>query len=125
MMCFMNRKLQLPEDADAGDANVAQTMDRLNDFVPTVPIRMSFRGAPLEAVLKYLGEAAGYLFRVRPNVDLKARVDAWSDHELNREEALSLLQDVLNQMGCAAIRDGRMLTIIRSQDAKKSFLPLR
>jgi hypothetical protein len=76
-------------------------------------------------VLDHLSDTAGWFFRVKPNVDVKTPVDLSGRGPLGEKEALRLLQQALNAKGCLAIRDGRMLTIIRSQDVKKSYIPIR
>ncbi len=87
-------------------------------------LRLDFRGVPLQRVFDYFSTAAGVFIHVKPNVDIWTPVDAWHAHELNRDEALDLLQEILSKKGCTVIQDGRMLTVIRSEDVKKSYIPL-
>ena len=44
---------------------------------------------------------------------------------LTRDEAVDLLNSVLNQNGYAAIRDGRTLTIVDKNDAKTREIPVK
>jgi len=90
----------------------------------TAGLRLDFRGVPLQHVFDYISNAAGVFIHVKPNVDVWAPVDAFHADQLNRQEALELLQDVLNKNGCTAIQDGKKLTVIRSEDVKKSCIPL-
>ena len=54
-----------------------------------------------------------------------ARVDLWSDQPVTRDEAVDLLNSVLNKNGYAAIRDGRTLTIMSKNDAKTRNIPVK
>jgi len=52
-------------------------------------------------------------------------VDLWSDRPVTRDEAVDLLNSVLNKNGYAAIRDGRKLTIMSKNDAKTRNIPVK
>src|SRR5688500_11559691 len=81
-------------------------------------LRLNFRGAPLEQVLNYMSDAAGFIINVLPGTDVKGRVDVWSNQPLTKEEAVQLLNTILHQNGLAAIRTGRTLSIINRDNAK-------
>jgi len=86
-------------------------------------LRLNFRGAPLELVLNYLSEAAGFI--IVPETDIKGKVDVWSNQPLTKDEAVEVLNTVLNKNGYAAIRSGRTLKIVTKEDAKKQDLPVK
>ncbi|MBX3744882.1 MAG: hypothetical protein KF833_06185 [Verrucomicrobiae bacterium] len=86
-------------------------------------LRLNFRGVPLELVLDYLSDAAGFIINLETQVE--GRVDVWSNQPLDREEAVTLLNSVLNRNGYAAIRQGRTLTIVRKDEAKTRDIPVR
>jgi general secretion pathway protein D len=86
-------------------------------------IRLNFRNVPLEMVLDYLSEAAG--FTIVLEAQAKGQVDAWSDQPLDPDEAFNLLNAVLIKNGYAAIRDGRTLTIVHRDEAKTRSLPVK
>ncbi|MCX7723073.1 MAG: hypothetical protein N2379_08470 [Verrucomicrobiae bacterium] len=86
-------------------------------------IRLNFRGAPLELVLDYLSEAAGFI--IKPEVDVKGKVDVWSAHPLTKDEAVELLNSVLSKNGYAVLRDGRTLTIVTKEEARRRSIPVR
>lgn len=86
-------------------------------------LRLNFRGAPLDMVLNYLSEAAGFIIILE--TEIRGRLDVWSNQPLDKEEAVELLNKVLNKNGYAAIRDGRTLTIVSRDDAKKRDIPVR
>ena len=90
----------------------------------TAGLRLDFRGVPLQHVFDYFSNAAGIFIHVKPNVDVWTPVYAYHGDQLTRQEALDVLQDVLNKNGCTAIQDGKKLTVIRSEDVKKSCIPL-
>ncbi len=86
-------------------------------------LRLNFRGAPLELVLDYLSEAAGFI--IKPEVDVKGKVDVWSAQPLTKDEAVELLNSVLNKNGYAVLREGRTLTILTKDEAKRRSIPVR
>lgn len=86
-------------------------------------LRLNFRGAPLELVLNYLSEAAGFIIVLEAQP--RGRVDMWSNQPVTREEAVALLNSVLHKNGLAAIRKGRTLTIINRDEAKIRPIPVR
>ena len=86
-------------------------------------LRLHFRGAPLDSVLDYLSDAAGFIIVL--DTQVHGRVDLWSDQPVSREEAVDLLNSVLNKNGYAAIRDGRKLTIVDKNDAKTRNIPVK
>jgi type II secretory pathway component GspD/PulD (secretin) len=85
-------------------------------------LRFNFRGVPLETVLNYLSDAAGFI--IIPETDLRGKVDVISTQPLNRQEAVDLLNTILNKNSLAAIRNGRTLTIISQDEAKKRDIPV-
>ncbi len=86
-------------------------------------LRMNFRGVPLEMVLNYMSDAAGYIIVLE--TDVKGTVDVWSNQPLNKTEAVALLNNVLNKNGYAAIQDGRTLTIVSREEARKRDIPVK
>jgi type II secretory pathway component GspD/PulD (secretin) len=89
---------------------------------PQRGLRLNFRGAPLDLVLDYLSDAAGFIINVE--TELTGKVDVWSHQPLNREEAVALLDTVLARHGFAAIRQDRTLTIVSRDEAKKRDIPV-
>jgi type II secretory pathway component GspD/PulD (secretin) len=85
-------------------------------------LRFNFRGVSLETVLNYLSDAAGFV--VIPEADLKGKVDIISTQPLNKQEAVDLLNTILAKNNLAAIRNGRTLTIISQDEAKKRDIPV-
>src|SRR5258705_12636400 len=88
-------------------------------------LRLNFRGVPLEMVLNYLGEATDLIINVVPGTDVKGKVDVWSNQPLTKEEAVDLLNTILNQNKLAAIRNNRTLTIVGLEEAKTKNIPVR
>lgn len=93
------------------------------DQTSTNSLRLNFRGVPLETVLNYLSDAAGFVIVVEAQPH--GNVDVWSDQPLSKDEALDLLNSVLLKNGYAALRRGRTLTIVRRDEAKTRALPVR
>lgn len=85
-------------------------------------LRMNFRGVPLEMVLDYLSDAAGFIIILETPVT--GKVDAWSNAPLGKQDAVDLLNTVLAKNGYAAIRNGRTLRIISRDDARTKDVPV-
>jgi type II secretory pathway component GspD/PulD (secretin) len=86
-------------------------------------LRLNFRNAPLEMVLNYLSDAAGFIIVM--DTQVRGNVSVISSHPMTRNEAVDLLNAVLNKNGYAAIRDGRTLTILDKNDAKTRNIPVK
>ncbi len=86
-------------------------------------LRLNFRNAPLEMVLNYLSDAAGFIIVL--DTQVHGNVSVISSHPMTRDEAVDLLNAVLNKNGYAAIRDGRTLTIVSKDDAKTRNIPVK
>jgi len=86
-------------------------------------LRLNFRGAPIEMVLNYLSDAAGFIIEM--NTPAKGKVDVWSSHPVSKDEAVDILNSVLNKNGYAAIRNGRILTIVSKADAIHADIPVK
>lgn len=86
-------------------------------------LRLNFRNAPLEMVLNYLSDAAGFIIVLDTQVN--GNVSVISSHPMTRDEAVDLLNAVLNKNGYAAIRNGRTLTIVDKNDAKNRDIPVK
>lgn len=83
---------------------------------------MNFRGVPLELVLNYLSEAAGFIIIL--DTKITGKFDAWSNQPLSKEEAVDLLNTVLHKNGFAAIRRDRTLTIVNRDEVKTRDIPV-
>ena len=86
-------------------------------------LRLNFRNAPLEMVLNYLSDAAGFIIVLDTHVN--GNVSIISSHPMTKDEAVDLLNAVLNKNGYAAIRNGRTLTIVDKNDAKTRDIPVK
>ncbi len=86
-------------------------------------LRLNFHNAPLDMVLNYLSEAAGFVIVLDTSVS--GRMDVWSNSPVSKEEALDLLNSALNKNGYAAVRNGRILTIVSKDSVKTSNIPVK
>jgi general secretion pathway protein D len=73
-------------------------------------LRMNFHGAPLNLVLEYLSDAAGFI--INKQGDVRGTVEVWSKQPVTKDEAIELLSSVLKKNGYAMTRSGRILTIV-------------
>lgn len=94
----------------------AQAGTNFNDLT------LNFNHAPLDMVLDYLSDAAGFIIIQDTRVNGFVTVNG---KHLTRDEAVDLVNAVLNQNGYAAIRDGRTLTIVDKNDAKTREIPVK
>jgi len=114
----------------------AQETFALPDRAPTAPtdrttptpatvtgLRFNFRGAPLETVLKYMSEAAGFVIVL--NTPVRGTVDMWSEQPVSSDEAVQLLNLALSKNGYAVNRQGRNLIVSTKEEAKKGNIPIR
>lgn len=86
-------------------------------------LRFNFRGAPLETVLNYLSEAAGFVIVLETPV--KGTIDMWSAQPVSRQEAVQLLNLALDKHGYTAALKGRNLVVRSKEDARKKNIPIR
>lgn len=84
---------------------------------------LNFRGVPLDMVLNYLSQAAGFMIVM--DTQVSGHVDVWSDRPVTKDEAVDLLNAVLNKNGYAAVRNGQTLTIMTKEDAKTRDIPVK
>lgn len=84
---------------------------------------MNFHNAPLEMVLNYLSDAAGFI--IVQDTHVNGTVTITSTHPVTQDEAVNLLNTELNRNNYAAIRAGRTLTIMDKNDAKTRNIPVR
>ena len=108
--------------ANAREASPASSTDT-NKVVPAIRIeydtgglRINFHGAPLNLVLDYLSDAAGFV--INNQTDVSGNVEVWSKHPVTKEEAVELLNSALTKNGYAMTRNGRLLTIMRADNSK-------
>lgn len=86
-------------------------------------LRLNFDNVPLDMVLNYLSDAAGFIIVM--DTQVHGTVSVISSHPITRDEAVDLLNSVLNQNGYAAVRNGRTLTIMDKNAAKSSDIPVQ
>jgi general secretion pathway protein D len=85
-------------------------------------LRLNFRNAPLDRVLNYMSEAAGFIIVLEAKP--RGTVDVWSNSPVTKEEAINLLNQALKKNDYAAIRNGRTLTIVPRDEAKTHDIPV-
>jgi type II secretory pathway component GspD/PulD (secretin) len=73
-------------------------------------------------VLKHLSDAAG--FHIILEAPARGNVTVISSHPMSKDEAVMLLNSVLNQKGLAAIRNDQFLTIVDKNEAKTREIPV-
>lgn len=85
-------------------------------------LTLDFRGAMLETILEYLSERAGMI--VMNNINLDERINVYSRRPVSTVEAIALLDSVLYEKGYTAVRRGRLLKIVKLNDAKTQNIPV-
>ena len=84
---------------------------------------LNFQDVPLQSVLEYMSEAAGFI--ILGDTKVRGDVTILSKQPLNREEAVDLLDTILNEKGYTAIRRGRILKIVEKDKALIEDLPVK
>ena len=84
---------------------------------------LNFEDVPLQSVLEYMSEAAGFI--ILGDTKVSGDVTILSKQPLNREEAVDLLDTILNEKGYTAIRRGRILKIVEKNKAQIEDLPVK
>ena len=84
---------------------------------------LNFQNVPLQSVLEYMSEAAGFI--ILGDTEVRGDVTILSKQPLNREEAVDLLDTILNEKGYTAIRRGRILKIVEKDKALTEDIPVK
>ena len=84
---------------------------------------LNFQDVPLQSVLEYMSEAAGFI--ILGDTKVRGDVTILSKQPLNREEAVDLLDTILNEKGYTAIRRGRILKIVEKDKALVEDIPVK
>lgn len=90
--------------------------------VPKGSIMLNFQGASLNDVLNYLSEAAGFV--IVKEADVSGTVNVVSRQPITADDAVDLLNTVLIEKGYVAIRNNRILKIVKREGAQKRDLPV-
>src|SRR5213080_4179000 len=85
----------------------------LHQTGPTAGLRLNFRKAPLQSILNYLHETTDLAIQVEANVEIQRRIDLWEDEPVDKQEAIHLLAQALDEEGYTAIHRPGTLAIIR------------
>jgi general secretion pathway protein D len=86
-------------------------------------IMLNFQGASLNDVLNYLSEAAGFV--IVQEAPVSGTVNVMSRQSITPEEAVDLVNAVLIEKGFIAIRNGRILKIVKRDGAQRRDLPVQ
>ena len=86
-------------------------------------LMLNFQNVPLQSVLEYMSEAAGFI--ILGDTEVRGDVTILSKQPLNREEAVDLLDTILNEKGYTAIRRGRILKIVEKGKALIEDIPVK
>ena len=90
--------------------------------VPAQSIKMNFRDTPLDTVLEQLSEMTGLV--VVKEAAIEGRITIISKQDMNVDEAVALLNSVLKEKGYVGIRTGRILKLVKLEEAKKRNIPV-
>jgi general secretion pathway protein D len=115
-----------PAVAPADEQSFSATNVVVDPATGELKLKMQFHNAPLQSVLTYMSGAAGYIINQRDGGSLSGRVTVWSEQPVNKQEALTLVESMLNQNGYTGLMgpDGRTLTIVKSTEAKHEGIPV-
>jgi len=85
-------------------------------------IQLNFKDTPIDTILAYLSETAGLVIVSETN--LTDRMTVISRQPLNADEAVSLINSVLQEKGYTAVKNGKTLKITTITAAKKMNIPI-
>lgn len=88
-----------------------------------VQIKLNFKDAPVESVLDYLSESAGFIV-VREAGQVPGRITLLSKQPVTADEAVTLLNSALKVNNFTAIQMGRILKVTTLDKAKKENIPV-
>lgn len=113
---------------EAGKTGIAGTAGaQTNGVVGTAEdggLSLNFRNAPIDQVLNYLADAAGFIIQI-DSQSLPRGVVNLRGQNLTREEVYLLVTAELSRAGYAAVRRGRTLRIIERARATTSQVPVQ
>ena len=104
------------EGAYATNQSTSIVSSAISAAYGTDGLRLNFDGAPLELVLDYLSDAAGFV--INKQTEVRGGVTVSSKQPVTKDEAVELLGSALRKSGYAMTRNGRILTIIALDTAK-------
>jgi hypothetical protein len=120
----------LPTNIVAG-INAVNGTNAIATMPPPVPpvivdnsakgLSITFNDAPLNLVLDYLSDAAGFV--INKETDVRGTVSV-KGKDLTKDEAVEVLNSALKKNGCAVIRTGRILTIVAQDGVKNKDLDI-
>ena len=84
---------------------------------------LNFEDASIGVVLDELSSAAGFI--IVKEVEPEGRVTLTSRQPVSPDDAISLVNTVLHNAGYSAIQQGRILKIVRTEDARHLNIPVR
>jgi hypothetical protein len=105
-----------PEQATAAPA-AATPAEAMTMGSSTNGLQLNFRNAPIDLVLNYLSDAAGFI--IVSDTTLRGSVTVRGQN-LTKDEAVNLVNSELNKNGYAAIRSGTRTLRIMDKNAAKS-----
>ncbi|MDB4816618.1 hypothetical protein OAG93_00245 [bacterium] len=110
------RENKITTDAQTGKPSVSAIAE-------DPQLMLNFQDVPLQSVLEYMSEAAGFI--ILGDTKVRGDVTILSKQPLNREEAVDLLDTILNEKGYTAIRRGRILKIVEKDKALIEDIPVK
>ena len=110
------RETNIPADPQTGKPSTSAIAE-------DPQLMLNFEDVPLQSVLEYMSEAAGFI--ILGDTKVSGDVTILSKQPLNREEAVDLLDTILNEKGYTAIRRGRILKIVEKDKAQIEDLPVK
>jgi type II secretory pathway component GspD/PulD (secretin) len=85
-------------------------------------LHLNFRSVPLDMVLNYLSDAAG--FTIVLDTPVRGTVDVFNSNPLTKKEAVDVLNQALAKNGYTSVRNGTTLTIMTKAKAQEMNTPV-
>lgn len=115
-----------PSSSSASAAAAPESSSDIITAIGTAPegegLTMNFINAPLDRVLNFLSDAAGFI--IVKEVQPRGTINIVSKHPMTKDEAVKVLHSALLRANCGAIRTGRTLTIVNADELKTRGIPV-
>jgi len=120
---FINSQLLAVDSGDAQTTETKISPASGENQAAEKGLRFNFKNAPIDGVLDYMSQAAG--FAIIKETEVYGNVDAVSHQPLSPQEAVNFLNTVLNEKGYTAVQNGRILKIVERDKASKDNIPVK
>ena len=104
-------------------ATAAWSVAQAEDKPGAQTIKLNFKDAQVDAVLEQLSDLTG--LTIIKDAPVEGRITIISKQDMNLDDAIALVNSVLLEKGYVGIRTGKVLKLVKLDEAKKHNIPVR